>query len=382
MNINNTNPPTPASQIPLNPVGQVPVNTIGTDQITSTVPNSRKYLRWIMVEDERIAAPVNPFDPLDHEDNSQPMDDDDMAAYLKNLSDFVQLPTDHFLSLRLQLETLTALTYGETIETGTLKGVAAFPLGSVKVSHRALDILESAHCPPLKLLLRHLSKRWGAITEQEEDANFDALRLGRRIQSTYYLQPYDQDEYAATVERTPIKITTAADRSTTTITLAIEADILDQLNEENSEARTQLIQAYQARYPAANTIELITDFKFETYLNYLLTGHEREESVKFQALLRVRPEDIIASKAVLKQFNPTDCSLLTALLQHLSVNPDENLALETSTIAQRYLISSFTLPTDEETTQSVNIKMITDSHSLWPCTLIMLAEECQGQAMD
>ena len=346
-------------------------------------PNPKKYLNWVMVEDERIAAPINPFDPLENEDDSLPMDDIDKAACLKKFSDFAQFPADHYLSLRLQLETLTSLSYGETIETGTLKGEPAFPLGIIKASYRALELLYNAHCPLLKLLLRHLGKRWGAITEQEEEANFDALRLGHRIQSKYYLQPYDQDEYAATVERTPIKITTAGDRSTTTILLAVEADLLDLGHKGHTEAQTQLLQTYQARYPGATlAIEAIADYEFETYPHYILTDSEREESVKYPTPLRVRPEDIIVSKAVLKLFKPSNGLLLTGLLKHLSGDPGDHVEPKPdSSTTQRYLISSFTLPTDEETTQSVNLKMITDDHPQWPCTLIVLAEECQGQAM-
>jgi hypothetical protein len=86
-----------------------------------------------------------------------------------------------------------------------------FPLGRIVATPGALAAFEQAGESPLSFLTRHGSGDWGALDEQDREANERGVRSGERILSAYLLR---------TGER--MWVITEADRSVTTLLLPSE----------------------------------------------------------------------------------------------------------------------------------------------------------------
>ena len=61
------------------------------------------------------------------------------------------------------------------------------PLGKVVGTPGALKALEESGVNPLSLLLRHSNNDWGTLSQDDRQANLDALRTGERVFSVYIL---------------------------------------------------------------------------------------------------------------------------------------------------------------------------------------------------
>ena len=81
-----------------------------------------------------------------------------------------------------------------------------FALGQVVATPGALDTLRDAGIDPLVLLARHVTGDWGELSEEDIEANREALAQGYRLLSAYPLE---------TGER--LWIITEWDRSATTL---------------------------------------------------------------------------------------------------------------------------------------------------------------------
>ncbi len=87
-----------------------------------------------------------------------------------------------------------------------------FPLGEIKATPGALDLLSSAQLDLMALLSRHQSGDWGAVCAEDARANSEAIVTGARILSNYPI----------TSNADRIWIITEADRRTTTLLLPEE----------------------------------------------------------------------------------------------------------------------------------------------------------------
>ncbi|TWT62839.1 hypothetical protein [Rubinisphaera italica] len=85
-----------------------------------------------------------------------------------------------------------------------------FHLGKVVATHGALDLLSKSEIPSFQLLSKHVSGDWGALTEEDKEANDHALAHGDRILSSY------------AVGGNKVWVITEADRSSTCILLPEE----------------------------------------------------------------------------------------------------------------------------------------------------------------
>jgi hypothetical protein len=86
-----------------------------------------------------------------------------------------------------------------------------FPLGRLVATPGALQALEASAESALSYLTRHLHGDWGDLTEDDKQANTDAVATQTRILSAYHLK-----------DGTKIWIITEADRSSTCILLPSE----------------------------------------------------------------------------------------------------------------------------------------------------------------
>ena len=86
------------------------------------------------------------------------------------------------------------------------------PLGEIVLTEGALDAFVSARLSPTPYLLRHRRGDWGALDEEDTEANNQAARRGHRILSLYVLPLAEQK----------IWIITEWDRSVTTLLLPAE----------------------------------------------------------------------------------------------------------------------------------------------------------------
>jgi len=86
-----------------------------------------------------------------------------------------------------------------------------FPLGDLRITAHALDLLLHVAASPTLFLVRHLRGEWGELPEEDKTANASALINGGRVVSRYFV--------AVGVY---IYVITEADRSATTILLPEE----------------------------------------------------------------------------------------------------------------------------------------------------------------
>jgi D-serine deaminase-like pyridoxal phosphate-dependent protein len=86
-----------------------------------------------------------------------------------------------------------------------------FPLGRVVATPTVLRAIEKSGESPIAYLTRHHHGDWGDLTDDDKQANIEALAGGTRILSAYHL-----------IDRTKIWIITEADRSSTCILLPSE----------------------------------------------------------------------------------------------------------------------------------------------------------------
>jgi hypothetical protein len=86
-----------------------------------------------------------------------------------------------------------------------------FPLGQTVSTPGALETLQEAGQSPADFLNRHSSGDWGELSENDKQANEDALKYGDRIFSSY-----------RTTNGTKIWVITEADRSSTCVLLPEE----------------------------------------------------------------------------------------------------------------------------------------------------------------
>jgi hypothetical protein len=83
-----------------------------------------------------------------------------------------------------------------------------FALGRLLATPGALAVLEAHGVQPASLLGRHLCGDWGDLDAGDSEANWDALREGLRLLSSYQLADGEK-----------VWIITEADRSATTLLL-------------------------------------------------------------------------------------------------------------------------------------------------------------------
>jgi hypothetical protein len=86
-----------------------------------------------------------------------------------------------------------------------------FPLGDLVATPNALNALRSCGFTPMELIGRHCVGDWGDLPLTDAQANFDALRRGGRLLSSYLL-----------ADGTKVWVITEADRSMTTVLLPSE----------------------------------------------------------------------------------------------------------------------------------------------------------------
>jgi hypothetical protein len=86
-----------------------------------------------------------------------------------------------------------------------------FSLGQIVATPGALAALEAAGESPAELLGRHVRGDWGQLSDDDREANHEALRSGGRILSNY-----------TTRRGTRIWIITEANRAATTLLLPEE----------------------------------------------------------------------------------------------------------------------------------------------------------------
>lgn len=87
-----------------------------------------------------------------------------------------------------------------------------FPLGQVVATPGALAAVKASGQDAMHYIRRHQRGDWGDVCREDAQANEDAVRLGMRILSVYYLPP----------ESIKIYVITEHDRSLTTMLLAEE----------------------------------------------------------------------------------------------------------------------------------------------------------------
>lgn len=86
-----------------------------------------------------------------------------------------------------------------------------FAVGRLMATPAALEKLEADGQKPAELLARHLSGDWGDVSQEDCQANDNAIAQGARIQSVYRLG-----------DGAKIWIVTEADRSSTCVLLPDE----------------------------------------------------------------------------------------------------------------------------------------------------------------
>jgi phosphatidylglycerophosphatase A len=86
-----------------------------------------------------------------------------------------------------------------------------FPLGRVVATPGALQAFDKTGESLIAYLSRHLHGDWGDLTDDDKQANIEALACGTRILSAYHL-----------IDGTKIWIITEADRNSTCILLPSE----------------------------------------------------------------------------------------------------------------------------------------------------------------
>ena len=85
------------------------------------------------------------------------------------------------------------------------------PLGQVRITPGALDMLEALKLAPLPFVLRHVAGDWGDLCDEDKQANAAALTYGSRVLSAYDIPPNHR-----------LWIITEADRRSTTLLLPEE----------------------------------------------------------------------------------------------------------------------------------------------------------------
>ena len=93
----------------------------------------------------------------------------------------------------------------------TLNYPPKFSLGQVVATPGALEALEEAGQSPDDFLSRHIRGEWGEVSQDDKQANDDALVNGDRVLSAY-----------RTLRNVRIWIITEADRSSTCVLLPSE----------------------------------------------------------------------------------------------------------------------------------------------------------------
>lgn len=73
-----------------------------------------------------------------------------------------------------------------------------FEMGQCVATPGALEILQAAGISPLDLLSRHAIGDWGDMSQQDKEANDQALLDGSRIFSAYELPGQDQKVWVIT----------------------------------------------------------------------------------------------------------------------------------------------------------------------------------------
>lgn len=91
------------------------------------------------------------------------------------------------------------------------KPAPRFTLGRILATPGAIAAMEEAGNVPAEFLDRHVRGDWGAVDDEDHEANEQALRRGTRIVSVYH-----------TRSGVKLWVITEADRSATTILLPDE----------------------------------------------------------------------------------------------------------------------------------------------------------------
>ncbi len=64
-----------------------------------------------------------------------------------------------------------------------------FSPGQIVSTPGALAAMEEQRCPPLSLLVRHLSGDWGTVPAEDAQLNDQAVKTGGRLLSSYLIGP-------------------------------------------------------------------------------------------------------------------------------------------------------------------------------------------------
>ena len=76
--------------------------------------------------------------------------------------------------------------------------IPRFSLGQCVTTPGALEALQSAGISPLQLLARHVRGDWGDLSQDDLEANNQALEDGSRLLSAYELPGQDQKVWIIT----------------------------------------------------------------------------------------------------------------------------------------------------------------------------------------
>jgi len=76
--------------------------------------------------------------------------------------------------------------------------IPRFSLGQCVTTPGALEALQAAGISPLQLLARHAQGDWGDLSQEDMEANNQALEAGSRILSAYELPGQDQKVWIIT----------------------------------------------------------------------------------------------------------------------------------------------------------------------------------------
>ncbi|MGA8134082.1 MAG: hypothetical protein WCA48_08010 [Pseudomonas gingeri] len=121
---------------------------------------------------------------------------------------------DAMLATDVSEEIATAILDALDIEKSS---VLAFETGRLLATRGVRKLEEEGALNALPYLMRHWVCDWGEVEEEEKLANFQALRNGTRLFSTYDIDAGDETELC---------ICTAADRSYTLLLLPIEYELI------------------------------------------------------------------------------------------------------------------------------------------------------------
>ncbi|WP_338524268.1 hypothetical protein NUH87_00790 [Pseudomonas batumici] len=121
---------------------------------------------------------------------------------------------DALLATEVSEEIATAILDALDIKKSS---VLAFEPGRMLVTRGVRKLEKEVQLNTLPYLMRHWVCDWGELEEEDKLANFQALRNGTRLFSTYRIDAGDE---------TKLCICTAADRSYTLLLLPIEYGIV------------------------------------------------------------------------------------------------------------------------------------------------------------